>query len=268
MLFRFISLLILSATIGCGTSPKGHKQLLLVPDDQIQAMGTMAFEEMKTKTAQVSSPKTIEYVRCIVNDLTSEIIGKDASKSWEVAVFKDDTANAFALPGGKIGVFSGMLKVADNPDQLATVIAHEIGHVLANHSNARVSEQLAAHGGLQILNVILGEPGPRKDILQAALGIGAQYGIILPHNREQEKEADLIGVDLMVRAGYNPAEAVELWKELQAKGGPQPPEFLATHPSHGSRIEYLTNYISKPMKIEAKSNLSCKKPKLLSRNGE
>jgi predicted Zn-dependent protease len=160
-------------------------------------------------------------------------------RSWEIVVFRDDTPNAFALPGGKIGVNTGLFSVARNQDQLATVLGHEVAHVVAQHSNERVSTAYAAESGLQLAQAIAGAPGAEQSQLLALLGLGAQVGILLPYGREQEREADLIGLDLMADAGFDPRESIALWQNMAQAGGGQPPEFLSTHPSHGTRIQAL-----------------------------
>ncbi|HLF66383.1 MAG TPA: M48 family metallopeptidase, partial [Gammaproteobacteria bacterium] len=138
---------------------------------------------------------------------------------------------AFALPGGKIGVYTGMLQVATTQDQLAAVIGHEIAHVVAAHSNERISTQAATQMGLTVAN----SSGVNRNV-QALLGVGAQYGILLPYSRTQESEADVLGLELMARAGFNPEASVQVWKNMAEKYGNQPPEFLLTHPSYNTRM--------------------------------
>lgn len=238
----------------CQTSPTGRKQLALVSDGQMEEMGNQAFTEMKTKQPIESGEKENNYVRCVANAVTSTL---PEQRAWEVVVFRDETANAFALPGGKIGVHTGLLKVAKNQDQLAAVIGHEIAHVLAEHSKERVSEQMATQGGLSILGAVVGDPkDPRHGILMGALGLGAQFGVLLPHSRAQESEADLVGLDFMAKAGFDPRQSVDLWKNMAEAGGGQPPEFLSTHPSHGTRIQNLQTAIPKAL---AELNASGKK---------
>ncbi len=136
------------------------------------------------------------------------------------------TPNAFAQPGGKLGVLAGMLPVARTPDQLAAVIAHEIAHVLADHSNERLTQELAVQGGLMLVDLFAEEPASlRHEVLRHALGIGAAYGLLLPYSRNQEREADHIGRDLMARAGFDPRASVMLWRNMAAVGGDQPPAF-------------------------------------------
>ena len=162
---------------------------------------------------------------------------------WELQVFEDDSANAFALPGGKIGVHTGLLRVARTPGQLAAVLGHEVGHVLARHSNERVSQQLGAQLGLLTAGSLIGAisqtGSPDQQLIYQALGVGTQLGL-LKFSRLQESEADGIGLELMAQAGFDPRESIELWKNMEHASQGQPPEFLSTHPSHGTRIADLS----------------------------
>jgi predicted Zn-dependent protease len=251
MKYLILSSLSLLLAYSCQTSPLGRKQLALVSDDQMNTMGEQAFAELKAKQPIEGDPKTNQYVRCVANAVTNALPEK---QNWEVVVFQDGTANAFALPGGKIGVHTGILKVAKNQDQLATVIGHEVSHVLAEHSKERVSEQLAAQGGLTILDAVLGnKDDPRHNLLMGALGLGAEFGVLLPHSRDQESEADLLGLDLMAKAGFDPRQSVQLWKNMEDAGGEQPPEFLSTHPSNSTRMENLEKRMPQALELKAQS---------------
>lgn len=204
-------------------------------------MGLQSFEELKRKQPVERDNAINQYVRCVANPLIVASQGRTGATSWEVVVFKDETANAFALPGGKIGVHTGLLKVAKTDAQLAAVLGHEVGHVIAEHGNERVSQGLLAQGGLMIADLLTGTASPeRKQILMTGLGLGAQFGVLLPFSRAHETEADVIGLDLMSRAGFDPRQSVELWKNMKAaSGGQAPPEFMSTHPSNDSRIAHL-----------------------------
>jgi predicted Zn-dependent protease len=224
------------ATAGCAESPLGRRQILFYPNDEVTEMGIQAFDKMKQEMPVERDPTETRYLRCVATQLTSVVSGPDLPEHWEVVVFRDDSANAFALPGGKIGVNTGMLNVARTPGELATVIAHEIGHVVANHTNERLSTTSLTEGALQIL---AGASGPEQQQLMSVLGLGAQVGLLLPFNRTQESEADAIGLQIMARAGFDPRESVALWREMQQASGGEPPEFLSTHPSSEARIQAL-----------------------------
>lgn len=227
----------------CSTSPTGRKQLTAVSDGEMNTMGTQAFDELKKNTPIETDAKINAYVKCIALPITRVAVDDTGVKNWEIVVFKDKTANAFALPGGKIGVHTGILPMAKSPSQLAAVLGHEVGHVIARHGNERVSEGMASQLILAGASLVLGQDNPKTPYLMAALGAGAQYGVLLPHSRGHESEADLIGLQLMAKAGFDPRESVQLWRNMAAAGGSAPPEFLSTHPSNETRIKNLQAHI-------------------------
>jgi len=232
---RLISLILgVALASGCATSPTGRSQLVLMPDSQMDQMGLQAFTNIKDKTPVDTSRTTNRYVQCVGTAITRVVGG-----SWEIVVFRDDAANAFALPGRKIGVNTGLLKVAENQHQLATVLGHEVSHVLAHHGNERVSQSLLVEQGLNVVSAIASPQSGAGQSLMGMLGVGAQYGILMPFSRVQESEADMHGLDLMARAGFDPRESVQLWKNMAQASKQQPPEFLSTHPSHSTRISDL-----------------------------
>ena len=228
----------------CATSPLGRKQLVLVPDSQMNAMGAQAFQQLKSREKVDTQPANQKYINCVVNPLTENAKGQASVDSWEVVVFKNDTANAFALPGGKIGVHTGLLKVAQNDAQLAAVIGHEIGHVIAKHGAERVSQEQGTQLGLAVVGAIA--PGtPKMKAMMGLLGVGTQVGILLPFSRVQENEGDLVGLDLMARAGFDPEQSVQLWRNMIADAeGRSPPEWLSTHPASENRIANLQNHMA------------------------
>jgi predicted Zn-dependent protease len=182
-----------------------------------------------------------------------------------VRVFEDETANAVALPGKKIGVHTGLLAVAKNQDQLATVLAHEVAHVVARHSAERVSDQIAIQGGAQLAGAVIGAAGdpssPLHGIALGALGLGAQ-GVVLKFSRTHESEADKLGLDLMARAGFDPRESVPLWQNMEAAAkGARPPEFLSTHPSPATRIRDLQQRIPQTLPVAEQAWAGGRKPR-------
>lgn len=232
----------------CATSPLGRQQLVLFPEAELQQMGVAAFQQMRQELPQATDPSVTRYVRCVADAVIAALPGANA-KAWEVRVFRDESANAFALPGGKIGVHTGLLDVAETQDQLAAVIAHEIAHVLAQHSNERVSQQALVSTGLQAAQVLSGTPTPAKQQLMSLLGLGAQVGILLPYSRTQETEADLVGLDLMAAAGFDPRASIALWQNMAKAGNGAPPEFLSTHPSGTTRMEALQERMPHALEI-------------------
>lgn len=258
MVHRIFIVLILVMLAACATSPLGRQQLRLLPDSQLAQMGAAAYQDLKRKTGTVSDPRVNRYVRCVADAITRQ--ARSNTGRWEVSVFEDPTANAFALPGGKIGVNSGLLKVAQNQDQLATVLGHEVAHVVAGHPNERVSTAYATQTGLQLIQALAGAPTPAKRSLLGLLGAGAQYGIILPYGRTQESEADLLGLDIMARAGFDPRQSIQLWQNMAKAGGPQPPEFLSTHPSRSTRIADLSARIPQDLRLYEQARASDRSP--------
>ena len=233
----------------CATSPTGRSTLKLYSPGQMDNLGAQSFEELKKQTPQSKDPALTRYVHCIAGAVTATL-GAGQSSGWEVLVFADDTANAFALPGKKIGVHTGLLAVAKNQDQLAAVLGHEVGHVLAGHANERISASQASGLGLEVVSIMLGggsTPG-RQAILQG-LGLGAQFGVLLPFGRAHESEADKIGLEMMARAGFDPRESVQLWRNMARAGGGQPPEWASTHPSHETRISQLEEGIPQALQL-------------------
>jgi len=238
-------ILVITALSSCATSPEGRTQFKLIPDDQMDLMGAQSFEQIKQQTPLSKDQNINQYVLCIANKIIPQVTQNPDPKQWEVQVFDDPQANAFALPGNKIGVYSGLLKYAKNQDQLAAVMGHEIAHVIAKHGNERVSSQMATQAGLEIASVMLGGTQDANNaMILAGLGLGVQFGITLPFSRSHESEADLIGLDLMAKAGFNPEQSVPLWENM-SKAGASPPEFMSTHPSGSTRIKQLKERIPK-----------------------
>jgi len=235
--------LVLTAVAACATSPLGRRQLMLISADQLDQMGVQAFEQMKSEGKVSRDSRANAYVTCVANAITAAISEQyGGGQPWEVQVFDDDTANAFALPGRKIGVHTGLLSVAENEDQLATVIGHEVAHVLANHSGERVSSQMAAQGVAAVAGAVADASNPLHGVALGALGLGTNLGV-MKYSRDHESEADIYGLDLMARAGFDPRQSVPLWENMAAAGGERPPEFLSTHPSPETRIRDLQRRI-------------------------
>jgi predicted Zn-dependent protease len=244
-----ILLLLLVVTIGCDKSPTGRRQLLLIPSSQLIKMGFQAFEHYKQTMLIENDPHINNYVSCVTQALIESTPGLREQR-WEVAVFRNPVPNAFALPGGKIGINTGMLNMASKPGQLAAVIGHEIGHVMAQHSNERLTQQLGIKAVLFLVNLFSDEPGSWKhELLMKSMGLGAKVGVILPFSRTHEREADLIGLDLMARAGFDPRQSIRLWENMSQVNRKQPLEFLSTHPSHESRIEELSKKLQSPLAL-------------------
>lgn len=253
---RLISFLLLTFfVIGCAQTPTGRKQLAFMPKGQMAQMGDQSFAEMQ-KSQKVSHDKRLNRkIKCISERIVTALGESDFSE-WEVKVFEDKAVNAFALPGKNIGVFTGLIEAAQNNGQIASVIGHEVGHVIAEHGNERVSQNLMVQGGLVAADIALDTGGSpqKRQLIMGALGLGAQLGVLLPYSRKHESEADQIGLELMAKAGFDPKEAVEFWKIMgKQSGGAQPPEILSTHPANQSRIKNLEDSMEGSKRIYAKN---------------
>jgi predicted Zn-dependent protease len=247
------------AVQSCVSSPTGRKQLTMMTDAQMNEMGIKSFDEIKQQTPIEKGAAVNKYVKCVGNAILSVAEDNTGVSSWEIVVFKDDSANAFALPGGKIGVHTGILAVAKTPGQLAAVMAHEVSHVLARHGNERVSQTVITSGGISALESILGDAS-MKDMILGGLGAGAQYGVLLPFSRAHETEADVYGQKLMAKAGFNPAESVELWVNMSQMGGGSGPELLSTHPASERRIQDLKDGLKETAPIFVMAQGAGKRP--------
>lgn len=236
--------------VACATSPLGRRQLKLVSDEQMTQMGVAAFNDLKQKAPETKDAKTSAYVSCVARNVTA-VMG--AGTAWEVRTFEDKAINAFALPGGKIGVFTGLLKAAQTQDQLAAVIGHEVAHVIAGHSSERVSESMAAELGLTVVQASTG-------IDAQMLGIATNVFFLLPNSRAHEVEADLLGLDYMAKAGFDPRAAVTLWQNMGKAGGEKPPEILSTHPSDSTRIAKLNERLPISMPLYEQARAQGRKP--------
>ena len=246
---RALKPLLLSMAIAAGvaacattTSPTGRTQYVgAVSQAELNKLGVQAFAQLKNQKQQAGGTQQA-YVRCVVNAVVAQLPADWRQMGWESAVFVDKETNAFALPGGKVGVYTGIFDVARNQDQLAGVIAHEIGHVVARHHDERITRQAGASGALQILGAILGSQYGQGAANAAVQGgsILAQTGFLLPGSRQQESEADVVGQQLMAQAGFDPRGAVALWSNMiAASNGSRPPQWLSTHPNPEARIREL-----------------------------
>ena len=243
--------------INCYQAPvTGRSQLILLPPQQVDQMGVTAFQEVVKKEGVSNNRRYNEAVRRVASRITR--VSDTPNYNWEYRVIDDDdTINAFALPGGKIGVYTGILPIAKNDAGLATVLAHEVGHVAAHHGAERLSAGILAELGAAGLGVALSnkDPGVVNAVMQA-FGLGVTVGGILPFSRNQESEADRIGLIYMARAGYDPRESIGFWQRMAdaTKNKPRPPQFLSTHPGSGTRITNLQKWMPEAMYYYERSN--------------
>lgn len=264
---RKIHLLVIFALIAlltsCAQSPTGRSQLKLYSNAQLASMGVQAFADMKTKQKVSTKRVNNQFVTCVAGYLTQQVPKQVFDGEWELVVFEDEQVNAFALPGGKIGVYTGLLNVAENQHQLAAVIGHEIGHVIAEHGNERMSNSALIGLGMQATNQLLkNNQVASSNAIMAAIGLGLQVGVQLPFSRTHESESDLIGLSLMAKAGFDPQGAVALWQNMEkASGAARQAEFLSTHPSPQTRIGMLQKNMedAKAIATRATTQPNCKK---------
>lgn len=234
---------------GCSSVPvSGRNQLNLVSDTDVTELSVKQFEVMKKRSRISQDPKANELVKRISYDVIEQVNWWDVPLAeWEVVVFDDPgKVNAFAMAGGKVGVYTGLIKLVENEDQLAFVIAHEIAHVTSKHVHEKLSQAMVSEAGGVVLGAAaMVNGGLTLSSIYSLYGMGSGYAS-LSFNREKEREADYVGIILMAKAGYDPRAAirvVELVDEASARSGATaPPAWLSTHPSYGERISKLYTY--------------------------
>ncbi len=213
----------------------GGCALPLVTETEIENESAAEFQKMRTSLPISNDAATRSYVNCVAYAIVSELEEPYASKLWDVELFEKDEINAFAMPGGKIGVFTGIFKAAENQDQLAAVLGHEVAHVTQKHSLERVNREMTTQIGVVGAAAAMGGGRATYDLVS----MGAQIGLSLPYGRGQESEADVVGLMYMADAGFDPRESVKLWKNMQRENELAPPEWFSTHPSSDHRIDDL-----------------------------
>jgi predicted Zn-dependent protease len=229
---------------GCYTVPEtGRKSLVVVPPEQEAQLGAQAFAEIRTQERISTDPNALARVTRVGQRIAAAVGDDLPTAQWEFVVFDSPELNAFALPGGKVGVYTGLLNLATSDDELAIVIGHEIAHVTARHGGERMTMQQGVQLGGAVLGGVADSrlSGNASNLLKLAYGAGSQLLGVLPHSRMQESEADKIGLRYAARAGYDPRAAVTFWLKMnqQKQGAGAPPKFLSTHPSGDDRIADL-----------------------------
>ena len=249
-----LGLSVLLMVVSCKTNPfTGEKNLNFVSNDQLFPTSFEQYNQFLNEAEVVNNTEEARKVKRLGEDIVTAAErylnangyqGFMNDFKWEFNLVKDDQANAFAMPGGKVVVYTGILDEAQNTNGLATIMAHEIAHALADHGAQRMSAaQLQQLGAVAGTVAVSGRSESTQQIFAQAYGLGSQIGVMLPFSRGHESEADRIGLTLMAIASYDPREAPELWKRMQANsGGQAPPEFLSTHPSNATRINNLTQW--------------------------
>ena len=260
----FAALTLAALLSGCATSPTGRSQFIAVSDAQMDQLGATSFEQMKQTDKLSRDARKLGTARCVVDALKLALPASGQRVAWEVQVFEDSNPNAFALPGGKVGVNTGMWSVAKTQDELAAVLAHELAHVLSRHAAERVSQQMAAGVALEAAQAYSGSRTSPQNTraLMGALGLGAQLGVMLPFSRVHETEADVLGQRIMAEAGFDPAGAVRLWQGMigASGGGARPPQILSTHPDPQNRIAALQSRVPELQPVAAQARASGRRP--------
>jgi len=241
---------------GCEQVPiTGRTQLNLVPSSLVNSMGIQQYEQFISQSkvssnAQENAQITQVGQRVVqaVEAYTKAHGEKDpfAGYQWQFSLVEDPSVNAFALPGGKVVVYTGILPVAKDEAGLATVMSHEIAHVFADHGGERLTQSLLAQmGGIALSTALKQQPQQTQSLFMSAYGLGSQVGVLLPFSRLQETEADHLGVIFMAMAGYDPHAAVGFWERMMeaSKSQARPPEFLSTHPADATRIKHLEEFV-------------------------
>jgi predicted Zn-dependent protease len=236
----------------CASAPyTGRQQLLLTSEASENARGAQAFQAL-CRRYPVSGDRTIDDLVFRVGRRIAAAANRPDYR-WEfVVLVNDKEANAFCLPGGKVGIFTGILKYTQDEAGLATVIAHEAGHALARHAGERQSQAMLANLGGLGLGLGLGGLNPLAgEAISQGYGLGTQYGILLPYSRKQELEADKIGLILMAKAGYDPALALDFWRRMMhsPENRVHPPQFMSTHPRDESRIQAMAEFLPEAEKL-------------------
>jgi predicted Zn-dependent protease len=244
------ALLVAALLGGCETAPiSGRQQLQLLPESQETQMGLQAYQEILKKEQVSNNPEYNALVQRVGKRIAA---ATGENYQWEFKVLEGDkTVNAFALPGGKVGVYTGLIKFVDNEAQLAAVMGHEVAHAVARHGGERMSQDLIAQVGLAATAAAMSNREPATvQAVTALLGAGATVGVLLPYSRLQESEADRLGMVYMAKAGYDPRAAKQLWiKMAQGSGSTaKPPEILSTHPADQTRIAQIEKWMPEALK--------------------
>ncbi len=227
----------------------GRSQLILISSEEEVQLGLSSYQEIMGQSTLSSDPDLNEMVKRVGFRIAE--VSNRPEYNWEFNVVQnDDMVNAFALPGGKVAVYTGILPYTQNENGMAAVLGHEVAHALARHGGERISTGILAQIGLLGLNLAMASKDPKVvQSVNEAFGLGVNVGVLLPFNRHQETEADHIGLFLMAKAGYDPREAVKFWQRMGRAGGKKPPEFLSTHPADQKRIRQIQEWLPEAMAV-------------------
>lgn len=240
----------------CATLGLAGCALPIVSEPQLEAASQQQFQEMRAKIPLSKDKATRAYVNCVASAIVAQLGQPWSAMQWDVEVFDSDEVNAFAMPGGRIGVYTGILKAARNQDELAAVIGHEVAHVTQHHSLQRANREMTTQIGVMAGTAALGGGAAVGDMVS----LGAQLGLSLPFSRANETEADTVGLKYMAEAGFDPEQSIQLWKNMAKVSQGAPPEFLSTHPAGDSRIHELAAQMPAALKLYHEARAAGRRP--------
>ncbi|MEO0574366.1 MAG: M48 family metallopeptidase [Pseudomonadota bacterium] len=227
-----------------------RKQLVDLSREQEMALGLQSYEDILSQSQVLRSGNEVDAVRQIGIAIANAAADMDPGFEWDFNVIRSEQANAFALPGGKVAVYTGILPIAENVNGLAIIMGHEVAHALARHGAERMARQKLVQIGSMAASFAIGDMNvSTQRAVMGALGVGAQYGVLLPFSRHHESEADYIGLVLAARACFDPREAPGLWQRMGANAGKSPSEFMSTHPAPETRVEQFEQWMPEALRI-------------------
>jgi predicted Zn-dependent protease len=256
-----VAFIVCSMMLACcaNVTITGRRQLDIIPDGEMMAMSYQQYGEfLQANKVSADAEKTamVKRVGVRIQGAVEQYFANQGMSNqlrdyqWEFNLIESEEVNAWAMPGGKVVVYSGLLPVAKTEAGLAVVMGHEIAHAVAKHGDERMSQALLTQlGGVALSEALKEKPEKTQQLWLSVYGVGAQVGVLLPYSRTQESEADHLGLIFMAMAGYDPNEAIVFWERMSAqKSGGAPPEFLSTHPSDSTRINNMRKLIPEAMK--------------------
>lgn len=257
--YILLSLIIATIAVACSKVPvSGRKQLAFLPESELVGMSLSQYREVLNEAQTANNTTDGQMVRRVGNNIAAAVesymrqnkMGNQIKNfKWEFNLIQEDVPNAWAMPGGKVAIYTGILPYTKTEDGLAVVMGHEVAHAIARHGNERMSMGLLQQlGGVGLAVAMRNKPAQTQALFMGAYGVGAQFGAMLPFSRKHETEADELGLIFMAMAGYNPKEAPSFWSRMSRSGGAAPPEFMSTHPSHTTRSRNLNSFMPKAMK--------------------
>jgi len=242
----------------CATVPiTGRKQLSLIPDSQLLSMSYQQYDQVIEQSELSDDQEAVAMIQRVgeriagaverymrQNGMESQLEGY----AWEFHLIESDQVNAWCMPGGKVAFYTGILPICEDEGGVAVVMGHEVAHAVAGHGGERMSQGLVTQlGGVALSEALSSKPQQTRELWMTAFAVGAQYGALLPYSRLHESEADEMGLIFMAMAGYDPREAPDFWGRMREAGGPQPPEFMSTHPADESRIANLREHMDEAL---------------------